>query len=482
MAVNCSPFGPKPQFLLSTGLPAVGNQLFFYVAGSVNTKQNTYTTSTGGVANANPIVLNALGEPSTEIWFTAGQSYKVVYAPSTDTDPPTSPIWTIDNLSGINDITSAVTEWIAGPSPTYISAANFSLVGDQTSNFTLGRRCKFTVTAGTVYGTIVNSVFGIATTITMKMDAAFALDNGLSAVSYALLAADHPSVPAATINAQPVVNGRLSLTSGTAVTTSDVTAATSVFFTPYKGNTVDLYDGSANWNRYTFSELTLAVPATTATMYDVFLQNNSGALQLNAVAWTNDTTRATALVLQNGVYVKSGSTAQLYLGSFRTTGVAGQTEDSIAKRYVWNYYNRARRPMRVTEATDTWTYSTATIRQANNNAANQLDMVIGVSEDVVTAHVQVSANNSTTPGTGMYALIGLDSTTTMASGCISNPAVAAVNSILSVGSSEWKGFPGVGRHTLTWLEYSDPNATTTWCGDNGTPTRLQSGIHGEIPA
>jgi hypothetical protein len=73
-------------------------------------------------ANTNPVVLNALGNPTTQIWFTAGQSYKVVYAPSTDTDPPTSPIWTIDNLTGINDVTVASqSEWVAGPTPTYVA-------------------------------------------------------------------------------------------------------------------------------------------------------------------------------------------------------------------------------------------------------------------------------------------------------------------------------------------------------------------------
>src|SRR4051812_11775165 len=100
MAVKVSPFGPKPQFMLATGLPAVGGLLFFYVSGS-STKQNTYADSTGLSANTNPIVLNALGEPATQIWFTSGQTYRAVLAPSTDTDPPASPIWTIDGLTGV---------------------------------------------------------------------------------------------------------------------------------------------------------------------------------------------------------------------------------------------------------------------------------------------------------------------------------------------------------------------------------------------
>jgi hypothetical protein len=100
---------------------------------------------------------------------------------------------------------------------------------------------------------------------------------------------------------------------------------------------------------------------------------------LELLAWTNDTTRATAIVLTTtGAYTKSGDLTRRYLGSFRTTAVAGQTEDSLTKRYLWNYYNRLRRQLKRFETASTWTYSIATIRQANGNTSNQVDMVIGV--------------------------------------------------------------------------------------------------------
>jgi microcystin-dependent protein len=200
MAVNCSPFGPAPQFSTSTGGLASGWQLFFYVGGSVGTKQNTYTDSTGNVANPNPSLLSIEGRPTTaqgaltQLWFTAGQTYKVVIAPPTDTDPPASGILLGDFLAGINDISNAASEWQAGPAPTFISGTQFTLVGDQTVNFTVGRRCRFTVTAGTIYGTITASVYTTLTTVTVALDSG-ALDSGLSAVSYALLASTNPSLP-----------------------------------------------------------------------------------------------------------------------------------------------------------------------------------------------------------------------------------------------------------------------------------------------
>jgi hypothetical protein len=198
MSVNCSPFGPSPQFELSGGLPNVGGLLFFYAAGS-SQKQDTYATSTGLVANTNPIVLNSLGMPATEIWFTAGASYKVVYAPAGDTDPPSSPIRTWDNLTGITSTAAALDQWVAsGFTPTYISATQFSVVGDQRSTFEIGRRLKSAISGGTGYHTITNSTFGGGlNTVTVS---GTALDAGLSAISYGLLSATNSSLPRGAAN------------------------------------------------------------------------------------------------------------------------------------------------------------------------------------------------------------------------------------------------------------------------------------------
>jgi hypothetical protein len=194
MAVNPSPLGPKPQFMLASGLPANGYKLFFYAAGS-STKQNTYTDSTGNTANSNPIVLNSLGQPATEIWFAAGESYKVVLAPSNDTDPPASPVWSIDNLEGINDATVTIDQWVtSGVTPTYVSGTQFTVPGDQTSAFHVGRRVKCTVTAGTVYGYISVTAYTSLTTVTVVLDSG-SLDSGLSAVQLGLLTRVNPSQP-----------------------------------------------------------------------------------------------------------------------------------------------------------------------------------------------------------------------------------------------------------------------------------------------
>src|SRR5690348_9522061 len=86
-----------------------------------------------------------------------------------------------------------------------------------------------------------------------------------------------------------ISQGRLTLTTGVPVTTSNVTAATTIYFTPFRGNQIDLYTGGT-WQRFTFSELSIAVPASTNTDYDVWVYNNSGTPALELLAWTNQTT------------------------------------------------------------------------------------------------------------------------------------------------------------------------------------------------
>lgn len=87
---------PKFQFLSNGGVPLAGGKLFTYAAGTT-TKLATFTDVTGGTPNADPIILDAFGR--CDCWLDPTKSYKFVLSPSTDTDPPTSPIWTVDNIT-----------------------------------------------------------------------------------------------------------------------------------------------------------------------------------------------------------------------------------------------------------------------------------------------------------------------------------------------------------------------------------------------
>lgn len=90
---------PKPQYEDTNGIPYVGMRLFFYEAGT-STKQDTKTDSSGSTNNTNPIVIGADGYPESNVMIfgDVANSYKIIAAPPGTDDPPTSPLWTIDNI------------------------------------------------------------------------------------------------------------------------------------------------------------------------------------------------------------------------------------------------------------------------------------------------------------------------------------------------------------------------------------------------
>jgi hypothetical protein len=280
---------------------------------------------------------------------------------------------------------------------------------------------------------------------------------------------------------QAICQGRLTLTSGTPVTTSDVTGATTLYFTPYLGSRVAIYSGTT-WQLFTFSELNISLSGLTAnTNYDVFLYNNSGTLTLELVAWTNDTTRATALQTQDGVWVKSGTTSHRYLGTIRTTGTTGQSEDSSLKRYVWNYFNRVPRRLNRIESTSSWTYGSTTWRQANGSTSNQVDVVVGIAEVLVNLWLLEWARSST--GDYCAVAIGEDSTSTPSSNALiaSTVAVSVGGTQDSTTQSSLSVYPTLGYHFYAWLEKGGPSGTTTFRGtQSGTGAFCQCGLNGWI--
>lgn len=341
---------------------------------------------------------------------------------------------------------------------------------------------------------VTDSTFTIKDNADTTKLLAFECTNIPTGTTRTLYANESADIASPTLGAQ----GRLTLTTATAVTTSDVTGATTVYFTPQKGNKVELYNGTS-WPVYTFTELSQATtdatksPAavTTNSNYDVFVWNDSGTLRATrGPAWSSGTSRGTGagtteLELFEGRYVNkvaitNGPAARrgLYVGTIRTDA-SSQVNDSLTKRHVWNNYNRVRRPLRLLEATNSWTYTTLTWRQANNSTANQFDVLIGLQEDPVDVRVDVLMISDST-GISTFVGIGLDSTTAKATGCINTQQYTAAASRGGLVTAVWTGFPGLGSHYLSWIEQSVASGTSTWYGDNNAPTNEQSGMSGGV--
>jgi hypothetical protein len=257
--------------------------------------------------------------------------------------------------------------------------------------------------------------------------------------------------------------GRLTLETGVPVSTTDQTAKTTVYYTPYIHNVLSLYSGSA-WVPFTFSELSLSLSGLTANLpYDIFVYDNAGVRTLEAVAWTNSTTRATAIVRQDGTYVKSGTLTKAYLGTICITGTTGQCEDSKVKRFVWNYYNRVGVDMLRQETTASWTYSLAVTRQANASTANQLEIVCGVAEDEIDVFASVITSNTSA---SYWAIgIGEDSITAFLGGVLSGQGRWIANEQTPSTVARLVKRPAIGKHYYAWLEnHTSATGTQTWYG------------------
>lgn len=244
-----------------------------------------------------------------------------------------------------------------------------------------------------------------------------------------------------------VPGGRLTLTSGTPVTTADVTGATSVYYTPYVHNKIALWNG-VYWQVVEFTETTLALGTITSGLpYDVFGYLSSGALALEKLAWTNTTTRATGISLQDGRYCKTGDKTRLYLGTFYTTSTT-QTEDSAAKRDLFNMYNRVVKQLQKSSASG-HTYTTTSWRAWNNDTANKFEFIAGLVENM-----PVLLNKATMSGAASGSVaFGLNWSSGAGSGALDS-ATASQQQYSNVFIA-----PVVGYNSVTALEFGATTVT-----------------------
>lgn len=137
---------------------AANGTLDVYEAGSLQNRKTTYSNPGLTVSNTNPVELNTLGEADV---FYSGLAQLVLKDSDGDT------IWTKDNI-GLNGDTSS--EWINSLTATYSSSTQFTLSGNQTTEYHVGRRVRLTGSS-TLYGTITASSYSAPnTTVTVTTD------------------------------------------------------------------------------------------------------------------------------------------------------------------------------------------------------------------------------------------------------------------------------------------------------------------------
>lgn len=243
-------------------------------------------------------------------------------------------------------------------------------------------------------------------------------------------------------------DGRLTLTSGIPVTTADVSAATTLYYTPYVSNQISLYDGASAWDIITFAEINITLVGLTASrLYDVFCYNNGGTATLELLIWTDDTNRATAIVYQEGRLVKSGDDTRRYLGTIYINSSGGQTEDTKIQRFVWNYYNRVTRNLFLEDLIN-HSYTTGAWRIWRNIATNLVEFILGIEEDL--PKVNFSGQIA-----GLSAGIGLDTTASDVLALRIRYSLTSSNMRMGAGALN---SPGIGFHYYAMVEYGKSSA------------------------
>ncbi len=207
--------------------------------------------------------------------------------------------------------------------------------------------------------------------------------------------------------------GRLTLTSGSPVMTVDVTGATGIYYPPYNGNIMPIYDGTV-FNMKVFSQLLMSLSTannTSGNSYDLFVFANSGTPAIaSGPAWTNVTGRSAAITQINGLWVNSGS-INLTNGATSYSGISAGQATCVGSFYcptngttsmqfkpaaasggsnallgVSNAYNRVKVFASSRDSTASWTYASTTWRAANGSTGNRVTWIDSLGQSAVLAH------------------------------------------------------------------------------------------------
>lgn len=351
---------------------------------------------------------------------------------------------------------------------------SFAAVGD-------GNACCFCVENGSDWEVSVGVYTASGTTLTRAE--VLASSNSGSAVNFGSGTKQvflvHPGVHCEEHLTPPPPGGRLTLTSGTPVTSADVTGATTIYYSPFVTNRLDLWD-SRRWAQWEFPEFGLALGTlTSGKPYDVFcfkgtatpsstnttteivtfgsatgwqtgavvyvlttgggltagttywwnaassttgsfhttladalaasnkvnltasITSSLTAYSLESLVWTNDTTRATAITVQDGRYCKSGDKTRLYLGTFYTTSTTA-TADADATRYLVNLYNAVPRRLFCSpgytddNASTSFTHAGTTWSEVNGGTNSRVSFLVPIDGLVVDAAALWGAGGSAT--------------------------------------------------------------------------------------
>lgn len=207
-----------------------------------------------------------------------------------------------------------------------------------------------------------------------------------------------------------ICNGRLSVNSGNPLAEG---SSDSLYFVPYDGNLISLYNGSS-WETVSFDTtlvktvFTLYPPQAPVdpanTVFDIFAYLNNGSVSFESVNWSTNTSRINPLNKKDGVYVKYGDDTRRYIGSVMPISYGGypptggnKFNNTINHRYIYNYYNRIS-VLSKYSLSRTWTCNSNVWRQLLNTyigflSSITINILCGIQDDIISPKVSVKCSS-----------------------------------------------------------------------------------------
>jgi hypothetical protein len=282
--------------------------------------------------------------------------------------------------------------------------------------------------------------------------------------------------------------GRLSLISGDPVMSSHVNpgvASSLIYYTPYKGSFVPVWNGTGWSSGDTGGELSQALsdatksPAAAAldTLYDMFVWQDGSTMRCTrGDAWASFTGRASPLavnagLITNGTNITNGPLAgtglyvgtikinpSLLLSAYRPPGI-GDDSTCFGDLDIWNYYNRINFAGTVQEnSPGNWPFGATSWGMAGGFSNFLFRYICGIDEDFMFARYDAQVENFTSFDIG-YVGIGVDTTLTpsgVATG-VGNSSATEVN--YSPAVAIYAGNPGIGAHYIAAIEKTSAGST-----------------------
>jgi hypothetical protein len=280
------------------------------------------------------------------------------------------------------------------------------------------------------------------------------------------------------------VGGRLTGLTGDADPAS-IANGTTIYFTPYKGDKVPLYNGTS-WTMTTFTETSQLLTDTTKSpaamgtfdVCDMFVWNDGGTIRCTrGPVWTGLTTRAAGggLTLTNGLFLNTTAITNgpaalrgTWVGTVCNFNGLQQTRKSFgtagALWSFWNAYNQLPFTIIAGDTTASWTYATAAWRETNGGSGTRVNIICGYKSTYNIEYTsRIQPAKSTTVNSGQIG-VSFDNSNPQVSGGIRNSSSITTDGFDSQVTVRDTYQTAFGRYYIYGFEYGQATVSPTFYG------------------